>query len=101
MTIISKIAKKKKNSDVEVIGDIDVNSIYFWLNKKHTETKVGHSKLPVITNKYGPKYNKCRSELADEPKYQPFRRLIRNDLAEKIDPFRRNLGFNIHGVFNN
>ena len=47
--------------------------------------------------------------LVDEPKYQPFRSLTRNDLAEKlvknlrtnkIDPFRRILGFNVHDAFN-
>ena len=54
MTTISKIAWK--DSGVEVINDIDANSIYFWLNENHIETRIGHSNLPVVTNKYNPKY---------------------------------------------
>ena len=67
----------------EVIDDIDVNSIYFWVNEKHIK-KIGHSNLPVVSNKYDPKYKKHRFGLVDEPKYQPFGRFIRTDLAEKI-----------------
>ena len=70
MAISSKITWK--NNGIEAINDIDVNSRYFWLNKKYIETKIVHSNLPVVTNKYDPK-------LVDEPKYQPFRRFIRND----------------------
>ena len=33
-------AETWKNSGVEVINDIDVNSIYFWLNGKHIETEI-------------------------------------------------------------
>ena len=55
MTIISKIAWK--NNGVEVIDDIGVNSICFWLNEKHIETKIGHSNLPVVTNKYDSNLN--------------------------------------------
>ena len=33
---------------IEVINDIDVNSIYFKLNEKHIETGMGHSNLPVV-----------------------------------------------------
>ena len=80
MTIIRKIAWK--NSVVEVIDYIDVNSIYFWINDKHIETRTEHSNFLVVTNKYDPKYKKSRFELVDEPKYQPFRRFIRSDLAE-------------------
>ena len=58
MTTISKIAWK--NSDVDVISDIDVNSIYFQLNEKHIEIGIGRSNLPIITNKYDPEYKKCR-----------------------------------------
>ena len=80
--IISKSAWK--SSGVEVIDDIYVNSRYSWLNEKHIETKIGHSNLPVVTNKYDSMYKKCRFELVDEPKYHPSRRFIRNDLAEKL-----------------
>ena len=54
-------------------------------------------------------YTKRRSELVIEPKYQPSRRFIRNDLAEqlvrtlwtdKIDAFRRSLWFNVIDAFN-
>ena len=93
-----------KNSGVEVNYDIDVNSIYFWLNEKNIETRIGHSNLPAVTNKYDPEYNKRRFELVDEPKCQPFRRFIRNDLAgklvksnlrsDKIVAFRKRLGLN-------
>ena len=98
MTIISKIAWK--NSGVEKNDDMDVNN--FWRNDKHIETKIGYSNLPVVTNKYDPEYKKRRFELVDEPKYQPFRSFIHNNLAEKlvktlrtdkIDEFRRSLGF--------
>ena len=80
MTIIRKIAWK--NSDAEVIDYIDVNSIYFWINDKHIETRTEHSNLLVVTNKYDSKCKKSGFELVDEPKYQPFRRFIRSDLAE-------------------
>ena len=53
---------------IEVIVDIHVNSIYFWLNEKHIETKKGYSNLPVPTNKYDSVYTKHRSELVNEPK---------------------------------
>ena len=108
MTIISKIAWK--NSGVEVFDDIDVKGvIYFWLNEKHIETKIGHSNLPIVTNKYDPEYKKCRFELIDETEYQPYRKSIHHDLAEKlvktvwtdnIDAFKRSLGFNVQDVFN-
>ena len=47
-----------KKCGIEVIIDIYINSIYFWLNEKHIETGMGHSNLPIVTNKYGPKYKK-------------------------------------------
>ena len=82
MATISKIAWKNKG--VEVIDDIEANSIYSWLNDKHIETGIGHSNFPVVTKKYDPEYKKCRFELVvDKPKYLPFTRFIRNDLAEK------------------
>ena len=52
---------------------------------------------------------KCRFELVDKPKYQRFRKFIRNDLAEKLvktlrtnktDSFRRRQGFNVTDAFN-
>ena len=106
MSLIPKETWKKCGT--EVINDIDTNSIYFWLNEKHIETGMGHSNLAVVTNRYDQKY-KCRFDIVDEPKYQPFRRFICNDLAEKlvktlmadkIDAFRRSLGFNVIDAFN-
>ena len=79
---ISKIAWE--NSIIEAINDIHVNSTYFWLNEKTIETEIGHSNLPVVTNRYDQKHKECRFELVDKQKYQPFRGFIRNDLAEKI-----------------
>ena len=38
-----------------------------WLYEKHIEEKIGHTNLPVITNKYDPVYKKCRFELVDKP----------------------------------
>ena len=42
-----------------------------WLNEKHTEEKLGHKHLPVITNKYDQVYKKHRYELVNKPKKQP------------------------------
>ena len=30
-----------------------------WINEKHLEQRMGHSNLPVVTNKYDPMYKKC------------------------------------------
>ena len=56
MIAISRIPWK--NSGVEIINDIDVNNIHFWLNEKHIKTGLGHSNLQAVTNKYDPKYRK-------------------------------------------
>ena len=69
---------------MEQINDIDTNSIYFCLHEKHIDTGMGHSNLPFVTNNYDPKYKRCMFDLVDEPKYQPFRMILRNDLAEKL-----------------
>ena len=70
---------------------------------------MGHLNLPVVTNKYDPVYKKCGFELVDEPKYHPYRRFIRNDLAENlvtslktpnINVLRRGLGYSIVDTFN-
>ena len=68
-----------------------------------------HSNLPVATNKYDPMYKKQRFELVDKPKYHPSRKLIHNDLAEKlvktlktdkINALRRGLGYNAVDTLN-
>ena len=46
MVDISK--KSYENNDIEVIVD---GIGMLWLNEKHIEQKLGHKKLPVITNK--------------------------------------------------
>ena len=107
-TIISKIAWE--NRSIEAINYIDVNSIYFQFDEKHTETGIVYSDLPVVTIKCDQKYKKCRFELpVDEPKYQPFKRFVRNGLAkelvktlreDKIDAFRRSLEFNVIDALN-
>ena len=59
MTTIRKITWK--NSSVELINDIDLNSIYICLNEKHIETRIEQSNLLVVTNKYDPEYKKLIS----------------------------------------
>ena len=107
MTITSKI--EWKNSGVEVIDDSEVNSIYFWINERHIETKIGHSTLPVVTKKLYPEYKKRKSELVDNSRHQQFRSFICNNLAERllkifradeIDAFKRSLGSNLIDAFN-
>ena len=39
MSAISRIPWK--NSGVEIINDIDVNNIHFWLNEKHIKIGLG------------------------------------------------------------
>ena len=77
--------------------------------EKHIQTKIGGPNLPAVTSKYDPEYKKRRYDLLDELKYQPYRNFIRNNLAEKlvktlrvdkIDAFRKSLGFNVIDVFN-
>ena len=57
----------------------------FWINERHLKQKMGHSNLPVVTNKYDSMYKKSRSELADEAKYRRCRNFIHNDLAKKSE----------------
>ena len=54
-----------ENNDIEVIVD-GIGTL--WLNEKHTEEKLGHKNLPVITNKYNPVYKKHRIKLVNRPK---------------------------------
>ena len=51
--------------DIEVIVD-GIGTL--WLNEKHTEEKLGHKNLPVITNKYDSVYKKHKYELVDKQK---------------------------------
>ena len=80
------------------------------MNETNIETGTVNSNLPVVTNKCDQKYKKRRFELpVDGSKYQPLRKFIRHDLAEKLiktlmkgktDAFRRSLGFNVIDAFN-
>ena len=56
--------KTLENNGIEVIVD-SVNAL--WLNEKNTEKKLGHKKIPAITNKYDKIYKKCRYELVNKP----------------------------------
>ena len=58
------LAKTYENSNIEVVID-GIGTL--WLYEKHIEEKIGHTNLPVITNKYDPVYKKCRYELVDKP----------------------------------
>ena len=100
------LPKKHENNDIEVITD---NLNRLWLNEKHIEEQLGLKNISSITNKYNKEYKKCRYEIIDEPKKQPHRRFLRNDLALKIIMncrtdescnFKRNLGFRLHDVIN-
>ena len=80
-----------------------------WLNEKHIEKTLRHRNLPVITNKYDSVYKKHIYEVVDDPKKQPNRKCLRNDLVLKviIDPrtdepctLKRSLRFNLHDVIN-
>ena len=93
-----------ENNGIEVIVD-KFNTLQ--LNKSHIQQQLGHKNLRAVTNKYDQKYKKRRYELVNEPKYQPNRKFIRNDLALKIIMdcrtdescnLERNLGFTLHDV---
>ena len=100
------LAKNIWKQQIEVILD-GIGTL--WLNEKHTEEKLGHKHLPVITNKYDPVYKKHRCELVNRPKKQPNRRFLRSDLALKVVMgcrtdescnLKRSLGFRLHDVIN-
>ena len=95
-----------ENNGIEVIVD-KFNTLQ--LNKSHIQQQLGHKNLRAVTNKYDQKYKKRRYELVNEPKYQPNRKFIRNDLALKIimdcrtdeaRNLKKNLGFKLHDVIN-
>ena len=93
-----------ENNDIEVITD-NLNKL--WLNEKHIEEQLGL--INISSNKYDEENKKYRYEIMDEPKKQPRRRFLRNNLALKIIMncrtnescnFKRNLGFRLHDVIN-
>ena len=70
--------------------------------------KLGHKKLPALTNQYPKEYEKKRSELKQSTN-QPNRRYIHVDLAlkkimnsrtDESCKFKRNPGFTLHDVIN-
>ena len=103
--MVNNNKKTYENNDVEVVVDgIDM----LWLNEKHIEEKLGHKNLPAITNKYDPVYKKYRYE---QPKKQPNRRFLRNELKLKVIidcrtdescnlKKKKNLGFRLHDTIN-
>ena len=107
MVCINYISKKPyENNDIEVIVD-DIGTLS--LNEKQEEEILGHSNLPVITNKYDPVFKKRRYELVDEPKKQPNRRFLHCDFPIKVimdcrtdesRNLKKNLGFRLHNLIN-
>ena len=107
MVCINYISKKLyENNDIEVIVD-DIGTLS--LNEKQEEEILGHSNLPVITNKYDPVFKKRRYELVDEPKKQPNRRFLHCDFSLKVIMdcrtdescnLKKNLGFRLHNLIN-
>ena len=104
--MVNIIKETYENNDIEVITD---NLNRLWLNRKHIEEQLGLKNISSITNKYNKEYKKFRYKIIDEPKKQPHRRFLRNDLALKIImncrtdescTFKRNLGFRLHDVIN-
>ena len=77
---MSSLKKHGKNG-LEV--GVDNNSI-FWLHEKHTEEGLDHTNLSVLTSTYHSDYRKHRYELVDEPKDQPNRIFLHENLAIKI-----------------
>ena len=47
-----------KNNNIEAIVDSSGN---LWLNEKDIEERLGHKKLPAITNKYDQMYKMLRN----------------------------------------
>ena len=47
--MVNIIKETFENNDIKVIVD-SVDTL--WINEKNIEEKLGHKKLPVITNKY-------------------------------------------------
>ena len=107
MVCINYISKKLyENNDIEVIVD-DIGTLS--LNEKQEEEILGHSNLPVITNKYDPVFKKRRYELVDEPKKQRNRRFLHCDFPLKVIMdcrtdescnLKKNLGFRLHNLIN-
>ena len=68
-----------------------------------------HAHLPDLTRKYHSDYRKHRYELIDEPKKEPNRIFLHEDLAikkimfcrtQESCKFKRKLGFKLHDVIN-
>ena len=73
--------KTYENNNIEAIVD---GIVKLWLNEKHTDEKLGHKNLPLITKKYDQVYKKHRYELVNKPKKQPNRKFLRSDLSLKV-----------------
>ena len=80
-----------------------------WLTEKYIEEGLDYANLSVLTGKYNSDYREHRYELVDEPKKQPNRIFLHEDLEIKIImdcrtpescKFKRKLGFKLHDVIN-
>ena len=85
------------------------NNDTLWLNEKRVETGLDHKNVQFITKRYDPKYKKHRCEIEDEPKKQPIRNFLGEDLALVVimdcitveaRDLKMWLGFKLHDVFN-
>ena len=78
MFCISTDTRQKNGVEVVIFEDKK------WLNEKHIKTELDHSNLATITLKY-PKYlRKERQELQNCGKYQPCRKILREDFRIQI-----------------
>ena len=91
---------------IEVIADENGE---LWLNEGNIEEGLDCVCLRNTTKKYPSKCRKHRCEIVDEPKEQPHRIFIHDDLAIKIIMdsktdescnFKRRLGFKLYDVIN-
>ena len=95
-----------KNNGIEVMVD---SSNALWLNENNIEEKLGHRKLPAVSNKFDKIYKKCRYELVNKPIQQSDKRFLHTDLAlkiimdcrtDKLSSLKKKLGFKLYYVIN-
>ena len=101
-----KSAKKHtKKCEVETID----KGRYFWINRRDFEAESDYDNWAQIFDKCDPKKQKYRRELMPNTKFQPCRRYVRNDLAErkikscrkaseKFLKFKENLELDLHEI---
>ena len=77
MNKISKEAYKK--CEIQIID----KGKYFWINRKDLGIESGYKNWAVIFDKFDPEKQKYRYELVPDTKFQPCKRFVGNDLAER------------------